>query len=135
MNFLPATLAAGGTAAQLDAGPLVVFTEGRRPGPDGYALTVGIRPEHLVPASEGLPLQIELIEPLGSETLVHGRLQDEAGTPLVVKVIGHAPVGESLTVAPQPAQLHVFDRETGRRIEPIGADGALHTLVAAGSPV
>jgi sn-glycerol 3-phosphate transport system ATP-binding protein len=133
MNFLPATSTAGGTAARLDAGPLIVFSDGRRPGPDGHALTVGIRPEHLVPSPEGLCLQIDLIEPLGSETLVHGRLQD--ATPLVVKVTGYAPGGETLTVAPLTAQLHVFDRETGRRIEPIGARGVSNDLVATVAPV
>src|SRR6202162_5129401 len=35
MNFLPAELARGGTAAQLAAGPLIPFTDGRRPGRDG----------------------------------------------------------------------------------------------------
>ena len=49
MNFLPATLARDGSAAQLAAGPLLPFADGRREGPDGRALTIGIRPEHLVP--------------------------------------------------------------------------------------
>ena len=35
MNFLPAELARGGTAAQLAAGPLLPFADGRRPGSDG----------------------------------------------------------------------------------------------------
>ena len=35
MNFLPAQLARGGTAAQLDAGLLLPFADGRRPGMDG----------------------------------------------------------------------------------------------------
>ena len=47
MNFLPAALARGGTAAQLAAGPLLPFVDGRRPGADGDRLIIGIRPEHL----------------------------------------------------------------------------------------
>ena len=38
MVLLPATLARGGTAAQLAAGPLLPFPDGRRPGADGDAL-------------------------------------------------------------------------------------------------
>ena len=56
MNFLPATLAQDGSAAQLAAGPLLPFADGRRAGPDGRALTIGIRPEHLVPGPGGLTL-------------------------------------------------------------------------------
>src|SRR5579862_6719626 len=38
MNFLPATLARDGSAAQLAAGPLVPFADGPREGPDGHKL-------------------------------------------------------------------------------------------------
>ena len=48
MNFLPAQLARGGTAAQLEAGLLLPFVDGRRAGADGDRITIGIRPEHLV---------------------------------------------------------------------------------------
>ncbi len=132
MNLLPATLVEGGTAARLDAGPLVRFTDGRRPGTDGDALTVGIRPEHLALAPSGLSLHVDLIEPLGSETLVHGHLASPDKTSLVVKLSGHAPAGETLAVELQTTQLHVFDRASGRRIEPIGAETGRPALVGAG---
>ena len=63
-------------------------------------------------------MQVDLVEPLGSETLIHGHLPD--GTELVVKVNGRAPAGESVPVAIQPAFLHVFDGQTGMRIDPVG---------------
>src|SRR3954454_25238835 len=49
MNFLPAALARGAPAAELAAGPLIPFLDGRRAVPDGLGLTIGIRPEHLLP--------------------------------------------------------------------------------------
>jgi len=119
MNFLPATLARGGTAVQLQAGPLIPLADGKRDQPDGYPITVGIRPEHLIVAGDGLELAVDLIEPLGSETVVHGRLAS-GGQALVVKLAGAAPASERLTVRPDPTHLHVFDRENGQRIEPIG---------------
>jgi sn-glycerol 3-phosphate transport system ATP-binding protein len=121
MNFLPATLAEGGTMARLEAGPLIPLPDGRRAGADGLALTVGIRPEHLCLSDDGLPLQVDLVEPLGSETLVHGRLLVPGEAPVVVKLPGHAPAGGRLNVALQPDRAHVFDRATGRRIEPVAA--------------
>jgi sn-glycerol 3-phosphate transport system ATP-binding protein len=131
MNFLPAVLAAGGTAAKLDAGPLIPFADGRRPGEDGHKLTVGIRPEHLEPAPPGFDLMIDLVEPLGSETLVHGHLIGEDEQSLVVKLTGAAPPGERLTVRAQPEALHVFDRASGRRIEPNGEETPVTLLAAA----
>ncbi len=123
MNFLPAVLARDGTAAALEAGPLIQFADGRRDGPDGRRLTLGIRPEHLAVqvslTDSGLELMVELIEPLGSETVVHGRLA--AGNEIVVKLAGPAPAGERMAVRPIPEHMHVFDGETGRRLEPIGA--------------
>jgi sn-glycerol 3-phosphate transport system ATP-binding protein len=133
MNFLPAELAGDGTAAQLVAGPLIPFVDGCRRGTDGRELTVGIRPEHLEPAADGFDLLIDLIEPLGSETLVHGHLTGGEEQSLVVKLAGAAPAGDRLTVRPQSEHLHVFDRPSGRRIDPNREENPIPYLAAAGT--
>ncbi len=116
MNFLPATLEQGGHAARLAGGAVWRFQDGARPGGDGAAVTIGIRPEHLIPnGADGLALAVELAEPLGSETVLHGRLPD--GTQLSARVPG-ALAAESITLAPDPAWVHVFDATTGKRIDP-----------------
>ena len=132
MNFLSAELARDGTAAQLAAGPLIPFADGRRDGPDGRKLTIGIRPEHLEPGP-GLDLLIDLIEPLGSETLVHGHLTGREEQSLVVKLIGPALPGDRLEVRPQVGQFHVFDQDSGQRIDPIGEEKGAVRLAAAGT--
>jgi sn-glycerol 3-phosphate transport system ATP-binding protein len=129
MNFLPAILARSGNGAQLAAGPLLPFGDGRRPGSDGDGLIVGIRPEHLVPGP-GLDVVIDLVEPLGSETLVHGRLAENAEQALTVKLAGAPPAGQYLSVTPAAEHLHVFDKTTGRRIEPAGRARATTPLAA-----
>jgi sn-glycerol 3-phosphate transport system ATP-binding protein len=141
MNFLPARLAERGRAAALAAGPLLFFADGPRAAADGTHLTIGIRPEHVVLHPQGLPLAVDLVEPLGSETLLHGRFAD--GTPLVVKLVGTVPTGAPFAVALPPAALHVFDAETGRRLGsdavaseprvglPAAAGGAPEPLVTA----
>jgi sn-glycerol 3-phosphate transport system ATP-binding protein len=116
MNFLPATLVDQGGAARLQAGPLLRFTDGRRDGPDGMALTIGVRPEHVRVAGEGLPLRIDLVEPLGSETLVHGRLAAPGETALVVRLAGRAPEGEVLNIEFPAEEIHVFDAGSGLRL-------------------
>lgn len=69
----------------------------------------------------GLTLSVDLVEPLGSETLVHGRLDTDAShgggaQEMVVRTPGHAPAGERLALRLLPEHLHLFDRASGRRM-------------------
>ena len=116
MNFLAGRLAEGGRAVALDAGPVIRFADGPRPGPDGMALTIGLRPEHIRLDPAGLALALELAEPLGSETVLHGRLPN--GEALVVKLTGPGPRDGTLPVALPAEALHVFAAEGGRRLDP-----------------
>lgn len=90
-------------------------------GPAGRALTFGTRDEHLAPSDRGLTIVIDLIEWLGSEIAVHGRLAAAAGKALTVQLAGPVPTGERLTVWPSLAHPRAFDRDTGLRIEPAAA--------------
>jgi sn-glycerol 3-phosphate transport system ATP-binding protein len=116
MNFLPAILTNTGTAAKLEAGPLLQFVDGQRKASDGKALTIGIRPEHIRMNAGGIPLRIDLIEPLGSETLVHGRLAAPGEAALVMRLAGRAPETDMLSVEFPVEDIHVFDAETGLRL-------------------
>ena len=58
----------------------------------GVSVVLGIRPEHLHLAAPGeglLEARVDLIEPLGAETLVHVRLVAVPGQHLTVRVHGH----------------------------------------------
>ncbi len=121
MNFLAAELADQGRAAKLAAGGSLAFADGPRPGADGTKLIVGIRPEHVVPcrSGQGLDLRIDLVEPLGAESLVHGKLpaSDEE---LTLRLSSAAPLrGATLPVEIPPGQLHVFTAADGRRLDPL----------------
>ncbi len=116
MNFLPAILTDRGTAAKLDAGPLLRFVDGSRDRPDGTKLTIGVRPEHIRTGADGVSLRIDLIEPLGSETLVHGHLAAPGESAVVVRLAGRSPEGDTLTIEFPPQEIHVFDAETGLRL-------------------
>jgi len=116
MNLFPATLEEGGGAARLDANGLVLpFHDGPRPGPAGRKLTLGVRPEHLSPGQGGLELQVELVEPLGGESVLHARLA--GGMEVTAKLPGsHYSDGKLGVVIPLHA-IHVFDGETGKRLD------------------
>jgi sn-glycerol 3-phosphate transport system ATP-binding protein len=87
-------------------------------GVSGGTVTVGFRPEHLQPVADGpLPLRVELLERLGADTIVHGRLGSD-GLRLSARAPGtiNPPLGEVLRFAVQPEHIHLFDPATGARI-------------------
>ncbi len=124
MNILPAALSRNGTAVTIHG--VEVLLGRHYPGGDGYAVSVGIRPEHVALDRSGMSLPVDLVEPLGSETLVHARLP--SGSLLTVKVPNSVSTQETICVSFPPDHLHVFDRETGMRLT-----GAVEARVASES--
>ncbi|HSS86079.1 MAG TPA: sn-glycerol-3-phosphate import ATP-binding protein UgpC [Reyranella sp.] len=121
MNFLAAKVGQEGRSVDLaGTGTASISLPLPRPtsAPAGTAVALGIRPEHLLPASDG-PLQfdVELAEPLGADTLLHGRF-GEARELVTVRQGGHvlAKPGEKRHFKAEPGHLHLFDSQTGRRI-------------------
>jgi multiple sugar transport system ATP-binding protein len=116
MNLLPAKVVAGHRLHC--AGADIALPEGRiAPLPVGRAVTLGIRPEHLVPAdSAGGPARfggtLSGVERLGAETVAAVALPGVAD-PLMVRVPGQAAlaVGSAAAFAVDPARLHVFDSD------------------------
>jgi len=85
-------------------------------------VVVGLRPEHLELSPDGpLALRVELLERLGADTMVHGRL-GEAGPIAVARIPGGLDValGAMLRLAIRPEHLHLFDPQSGRRLDPPG---------------
>jgi len=85
-------------------------------------ITVGVRPEawRLVSAAEGgLPVQVTVVEELGSDSFVYGT-SDVEGTPsnIIVRVPAREQVrkGDMLYVTTDPRDVHVFDTTTGLRL-------------------
>ncbi|MGI0493344.1 ABC transporter ATP-binding protein [Alkalinema pantanalense CENA528] len=103
---------------------------------DGQTLTLGIRPEHLsysVPAPKNLPVTVELVEALGSETYITANLagqplgsgashsRGEVGkTAIAARIEADKPVGigEKIWLAINPDKIHLFNPETGLAIDP-----------------
>jgi multiple sugar transport system ATP-binding protein len=84
----------------------------------GETLTLGIRPEHLTPAiaaPKNFTIKVDLLEALGSETLVNGQMGDQ---PLQARINPEIPVrlGEPLWLSIDPEKVHLFDAVTGRSL-------------------
>jgi multiple sugar transport system ATP-binding protein len=84
--------------------------------PEGRPVVYGVRPEHLDLADEGIPAEVTVVEPTGSETMVFLK----AGSENLVAVFRerhHLMPGQRVHVRPDPSQIHLFDGETGERLE------------------
>jgi len=84
--------------------------------PGGRAGSIlGIRPEHIDIGDEGWALQVETVELLGAERLVHTRLGDEA---LIIRTHedqGAPEIGSTIHAKPREDRLHWFNAETQQR--------------------
>ena len=125
MNFLPGTIetdgfrAEGGTLWPLPSH----FGTGLPAGLTiGQPSIYGVRPEHLQlvhPGQSGpcIPITVQVVEPTGAETQVHGRL----GTLPVMGAFREridAKPGQALQITADPALIHLFNRDTGARLTP-----------------
>ncbi|MBM3599675.1 MAG: sn-glycerol-3-phosphate import ATP-binding protein UgpC [Alphaproteobacteria bacterium] len=121
MNFLAGKISGDGRAVELAGGARVALADGRFASSAGRKVTLGVRPEHLVQDGAGtaahFQLAIELVETLGADTLLHGRI-DGKGDGLIVRVDGATMVksGQTLALHAPPGALHLFDGETGKRL-------------------
>jgi multiple sugar transport system ATP-binding protein len=93
-------------------------------GPDyaeeGREAVYGIRPEHLSLAASavGIAARVEVVEPMGMETLV---LSSLGGVPVRVLLRARLDIqpGEHLSLCPDLGQVHLFDARDGGRLEPL----------------
>src|SRR6478736_1673804 len=79
---------------------------------DGRKVLLGIRPEHLAPCAEREALlmpEVDLVEPLGADTLVYGHL-DGHGVRIAARLPASAQVRAGrLPLCYRPADAHYFD--------------------------
>jgi multiple sugar transport system ATP-binding protein len=82
---------------------------------DGKPVVYGIRPEHFILDSNGLPAVVSVVEPTGSETQVFAKLggADIVG---VFRERVNAQPGQQIHLTPDPKLVHLFDKQTGKRI-------------------
>ena len=85
----------------------------------GDAVTIGIRPEHLLPdAAAGIAASVFAVERLGEGTFLYAMV-DSSGEQIVARADpDHAwQIGQRIVFAAAPARVHIFD-QAGRRCRP-----------------
>jgi sn-glycerol 3-phosphate transport system ATP-binding protein len=89
------------------------------PAPRDGELILGMRPEHASlgdAAHAGWPLAVEMIEMLGAERLVHGRIGSAAFTLRIDATLPMPAIGERVGLRTRPEHLHWFDAKTQARV-------------------
>jgi sn-glycerol 3-phosphate transport system ATP-binding protein len=106
MNLVPARIEGGVVTL---GGATLADGMAHRPG----EVTLGLRPEDLVPGPGGLDLAVTYVEELGASRLVHGT---HAGVPVLAATPAGHPVGDRMAFTVRPDLLHFFDPGSGARL-------------------
>src|SRR5512143_3867171 len=103
-----------GVASTVDRATLPLLTAAPRSG----AALLGLRPEHaeLRGDANGWPLQVEMIEMLGAERLVHGRIGNLPFTVRQDSTLAPPKIGEVASLHVASEHLHWFDAVTEHRL-------------------
>ena len=112
MNFFEAV--AERKSARLGDGSILALPAGAAVK-DGQEIVIGIRPEHLHFAGEGLPGTVVVVEPLGMSTQVTLDAVGERATLLALERPKLSP-GDAKFLSAKPQDIHVFDRSSGLRL-------------------
>jgi multiple sugar transport system ATP-binding protein len=113
MNLWPAEAVESGL--RLSGGSVVPVPTDRLPAP-GTRLTLGIRPEALIPSQDGpIRARVVLVEPTGAETIIAVDVGGEPGT-VIVRERFDMPSGTGIGLAPIPDRLHLFDAQSGELV-------------------
>ncbi len=120
MNFLEGHLEAGSFKVDDMVMPMTGYEFAAPQTADRPAI-IGIRPEHVVTGElvSNAPLQfdvdIDLVEPMGSDTLVYAKLGRH---PFRIRMDGQAKVraGESIAIGVDPSRASLFDKATEDRL-------------------
>jgi multiple sugar transport system ATP-binding protein len=118
MNIVQGTLRRTNGSAHVETADGVRWPLGAGAGADGQAVTYGVRPDHLelAPNAErGVPGEIVVVEPTGSETELVVKI---GAAQVVVEAHGRATVrpGDKVTFAVNPSNVHLFDQTSGQRL-------------------
>ncbi len=114
MNLIPGRVTAGGGFRADGAPELRLALPAGAPLRPGEEITVGVRPEHLVPGGGDIPAELELIERVGSESVLHLKC---GGQNLAARAEAgyRGRVGELVELGCAAEDLHLF--RDGRRLD------------------
>lgn len=75
--------------------------------------TLGVRPQYLTldTGKYSLDIEVDVVEPIGTESVVHGRTQDDTQIDIVTSNVGAIDEGSTITVSFDHEHIFVFDND------------------------
>ena len=117
MNLLQLPIVAGGVQFGNTVLPVAADVLAKT---NAKEITVGIRPENLkITSGQGIQVTVDVVEELGADGFLYGRTQlNGADQDVVARVAGRNALknGETTYLAPEGGITHLFDIETGLRL-------------------
>jgi multiple sugar transport system ATP-binding protein len=116
MNLLKGSIRVNGEPSFVTDGGVKLPLKSAPSGSNGRPCIYGIRPEHLALGGEGMKAEVSVVEPTGSETQVFAKVGGQKFVGVFRDRVAARP-GETLMVSPNLDAVHLFDIETGVRLE------------------
>jgi len=116
MNLLKATVAADGASLQVDGANIVLPRA--VPALAGRAAQFGVRPEDLRIGGNAFQIEVDMVESLGADHLIHGHLGQSGQQALIVRAGPDAnpAAGSQIGVGFDAGATHWFDGTTNARV-------------------
>jgi multiple sugar transport system ATP-binding protein len=115
MNMLTGTLAVNGHAMFKTQDGIALPIAGEPRAAAGQTVIYGVRPEHFLLTDAGVPAEVIVLEPTGSETQAQLRIGSQEITGVFRERLTARP-GETIRILPQPDLVHLFDPASGKRL-------------------
>jgi multiple sugar transport system ATP-binding protein len=115
MNLLKGKIKVNGKASFLTDDGVDLPLASAPADSDGRPAIYGIRPEHFALGGQSIKAEVSVVEPTGSETQVFAKLGGQKIVGVFRERIAARP-GENLPMVPDPKSVHLFDKETGLRL-------------------
>jgi len=115
MNFIKGSVRINGKAEFEGPGGVRLPLSRAPAGSDGRPAIYGVRPEHFVLSDAGVPAEVVVVEPTGSETEVFAKLGGEDIIAVFRERHQFKP-GDQIRLMPEVPMVHLFDEPTGKRL-------------------
>ncbi len=115
MNFLGGTVRANGSLYVETPGGHKLPLKNSPQGSNGRDVIYGIRPEHFELGEGGLPAEVVVVEPTGSETQVVARIGGQEVIAVFRERQSVKP-GDKILLRPRADAAHLFAKDSGKRI-------------------
>jgi len=117
MSFIDGAIDRSGGAVAVRTASGIRFPAPPTQAADGLHVSIGVRPEdyRIAPDGGGVPFAVEVVEPTGAETHLHGTIDSTE-----VRCVFHDRMavrpGTILNLAVDPNRAHLFDHASGARL-------------------